>query len=272
MKNYSLNLAKAASSIWDNRTLVASLAKREVMGRYQGSIMGLLWSFFNPAFMLAVYTFFFSIVFKARWPGGGGSNIEFAVIAFAGLIVFNLFTECINRAPALILNNVSFVKKVVFPLELLPVVSVLSSLFHAAISWGVWLVFYFIFFGVPHLAVLLLPLVLAPIVLTVLGFSWLLASLGVYLRDVTQVVSVFTGALMFLSPIFYPVSSMPVGFQKIIQFNPLTPAIESVRNILIYGKGVPLLPYFIEMAISIAVAWLGFAWFQKTRKGFADVL
>lgn len=272
MQNYSLNIAKAVASIWGNRKLIASLARREVMGRYQGSAMGLLWSFFNPVFMLAVYTFFFSVVFKARWPGGSESKTEFAMIAFAGLIVFNLFVECVNRAPTLILSNVNFVKKVVFPLEVLPVVSVVSSLFHATISCGVWLVFYLLFFGMPHPTALLLPLVFTPLVLTVLGISWILASLGVFLRDVTQVVSVFTGALMFLSPIFYPVSSMPADFQYVIQFNPLTPAIESARNLLIYGKGLALVPYCVEMTISVVVAWLGFAWFQRTRKGFADVL
>lgn len=272
MRDFSLSPREVVVSIWGNRSLIASLARRDVTGRYRGSVVGLLWSFFNPVFMLAVYTFFFSVVFKARWAGGSDSKTEFALIAFAGLIIFNLFVECINRAPSLVLGNVNFVKKVVFPLEVLPVVTVVSALFHAAISSAVWLVFYSLFFGVPHVTVVLMPLVFVPLVLTILGLSWILASLGVYLRDVSQVVSIFTGALMFLSPIFYPVSAMPEGFQAVIQFNPLTPAIETARNLLIYGKGLSLIAYCIEVAISIGVAWVGFAWFQKTRKGFADVL
>lgn len=272
MRNFSLHPGELISSIWGNRKLIASLARRDVTGRYRGSVVGLLWSFFNPVFMLAVYTFFFSVVFKARWVGGSDSQTEFALIAFAGLIVFNLFVECINRAPSLVLGNVNFVKKVVFPLEVLPVVALVSALFHAAISCGVWLVFYLIFFGLPHATVVLMPLVFVPLVLTILGVSWVLASLGVYLRDVSQIVSIITGALMFLSPIFYPVSSMPEGFQAVIQFNPLTPAIETARDVLIYGKGIALGSYCLEAIVSLGIAWLGFAWFQKTRKGFADVL
>jgi lipopolysaccharide transport system permease protein len=260
------------ASIWSNRVLIASLVGRDVMGRYQGSAIGLLWSLFNPVFMLMVYTFFFSVVFKARWPGASDSNTEFAMIAFAGLIVFNLFVECINRAPALVLGNVNFVKKVVFPLEVLPVVTMVSALFHTLISFGVWLVFYLVFFGIPHPTVVLLPLILIPLICTILGVSWFLASLGVYLRDVSQVISVITGALMFLSPIFYPVSSMPESFQAVIKLNPLTPAIEEARDLLVYGKGLSATAYLLELAISAGVAWLGFVWFQKTRKGFADVL
>jgi lipopolysaccharide transport system permease protein len=252
--------------------LIGSLARRDVIGRYQGSVAGLLWSFFNPLFMLAVYTFFFSIVFKAKWGSGGGSKTEFAMVAFVGLIVFNFFVECVNRAPALIISNSNFVKKVVFPLDILPFVVIVSALFHATISCSVWLIFHLVFFGLPHSTAFLLPLVFIPLILTTLGVSWIVASLGVYLRDVSQVVSMVTAALMFLSPIFYPVSSTPEEFQLLIQFNPLTPAIEHARDFLVYGKGVPLLPYLFELGLSMMVAWAGFMWFQKTRKGFADVL
>lgn len=246
--------------------------QREVVGRYRGSVMGILWSFFNPLLMLLVYTFVFSVIFKARWSTGSDSKTEFALVLFAGLIVFNLFAECFTRAPNLILSNVNYVKKVVFPLEVLPWVALGSALFHTLVSLVVWLLAYLVLFGVPHATVLLLPLVLLPMALLTVGLTWALASLGVYLRDVSQFVGSLTTILMFLSPIFYPASALPETFRRLLFLNPLTPAIEQVRDVLYWGK-VPnigmLLAYFLGTAF---VAWVGFAWFQKTRKGFADVL
>ncbi|MFM8333413.1 MAG: ABC transporter permease [Candidatus Methylumidiphilus sp.] len=210
------------TSFWRNRNLICTLVKREVIGRYRGSMLGILWSFFNPVLMLAVYTFVFSIVFKARWTGGSESRAEFALVLFAGLLVFNLFSECVNRAPSLILANANFVKKVVFPLEILPLVILGSALFHMSISLAVWLLFFLAFFGIPYMAAMFLPLVLLPLLLMTIGISWILASLGVYLRDVSQIVSVLTSTLMFLSPIFYPLSSLPPQYQSILKLNPLT--------------------------------------------------
>lgn len=234
--------------------------------------MGLLWSFFNPVLMLAVYTFVFSVVFKARWAGGSDSKTEFALILFAGLIVFNLFAECVNRAPGLILSNVNYVKKIIFPLEILPVVTFGSVGFHFLVNFGVWLVFYLIFFGAPHATILLLPLILIPLVLLTLGFSWLLASLGVYLRDIAQIIGVVTTVLMFLSPIFYPISALPTEYQHLMQASPLTFVIEQTRDVMIWGKPIDRNLWLMWMVVSLLLAWLGFAWFQKTRKGFADVL
>ncbi len=272
MRDFSVSPREIAASLWRNRGLAVALTKREVVGRYRGSFMGILWSFFNPVFMLAVYTFVFSVVFKARWSGGSESRTEFALVLFAGMIVFGLFSECINRAPGLILANANYVKKVVFPLEILPFVSLGAAAFHLLVSVGVWLLFYLIFFGVPHLTVLLLPIVLLPLVLFTLGLSWMLASLGVYLRDVGQIVGVFTTALLFLSPIFYPMTALPAEYQTLLHLNPLTPVIEQTRQVLVWGKLPDLGFWAVAMIAGVAVAWLGFAWFQKTRKGFADVL
>lgn len=255
-----------------NRRLIYSLAKREVVGRYRGSTMGLAWSFFNPVLMLAVYTFVFSVVFKARWAGGSESRTEFALVLFAGLLVFNLFSECVNRAPALILSNVNYVKKVIFPLEILPLVALGSAAFHFLISFSVWLLFYLIFFGLPPATMFWLPLILLPLMLLTLGLSWLLASLGVYLRDVSQIIGVLTTMLMFLSPIFYPISALPEEYQAFLQITPLTFVVEQARNAMIWGHNVDWQPWSISIVFASAVAWLGFAWFQKTRKGFADVL
>jgi len=260
------------SSLWSNRELIKASAKREVLGRYRGSVFGLLWSFFNPLLMLAIYTFVFSMVFKSRWDVNSESKTEFSLVLFAGLIIFNLFSECINRAPALILNNPNYVKKVIFPLEILPVVTLLSALFHALISFAVWLLAYMVFFGVPHVTVLYLPLVILPLILFVMGVSWALASLGVFLRDVTQFIGTITTILMFMSPIFYSATTLPETYRRLLFLNPLTPFIEQTRNVLYWGAAPNFAVVSIYTVISAMIAWLGFVWFQKTRKGFADVL
>ncbi|MBB5608033.1 MULTISPECIES: ABC transporter permease [unclassified Janthinobacterium] len=272
MRHFSSSPREMAASLWRNRGLLLVLIQREVIGRYRGSVLGILWSFFNPVFMLTIYTFVFSVVFKARWNAGSDSKTEFALVLFAGLIIFNLFSECINRAPGLIMANANYVKKVVFPLEILPWVSAGSAFFHFIISLGVWLAAYALLFGVPHLTVLLLPLIVLPLMLFIMGLSWMLASLSVYLRDVGQFIGMVTTVLMFLTPIFYPVSSLPEKYRHLLLLNPLTPAVEMTRDILFWGK----LPDFGMLSLyalaTLMVAWLGFAWFQKTRKGFADVL
>lgn len=272
MLNFSLSPREMLATFWRNQDLIKTLIKREVIGRYRGSVLGILWSFFNPVFMLTVYTFVFSVVFKARWNDGGDSKTEFAVILFAGLMVFNLFAECINRAPGLIVSNVNYVKKVVFPLEILPMVSFGAAAFHTAISFGVWLLFFLLFFGLPPITAFLLPIVILPLALLTLGLSWFLASLGVYLRDVGQFIGIATTTLMFLSPIFYPASALPEQYQPILLLNPLTAVIEQVRDILIWGMIPDWLFFGNSLVSSAVVSWLGFAWFQKTRKGFADVL
>ncbi|MDG6400246.1 ABC transporter permease [Pseudomonas quasicaspiana] len=272
MRNFPISPKELISSFWRNRTLIGALVQREVVGRYRGSFMGILWSFFNPVFMLIVYTFVFSVVFKARWSGGSDSKTEFALILFAGLIIFNFFAECFNRGPTLILSNANYVKKVVFPLEILPWITVGSAIFHMLISLVVWLLAYVMLFGVPHLTVLLFPLIILPLLLFIMGLTWALASLGVYLRDVSQFIGILTTVLMFLSPIFYPATALPERYQHLLMLNPLTPAIEYARDVLFFGK----LPDFTILGLytlgSALIAWLGFAWFQKTRKGFADVI
>lgn len=256
-----------------NRDLLKGLIIREVIGRYRGSVMGLLWSFFNPILMLAVYTFVFSYVFEARWSSSSdGSKTEFALVLFAGLMVFNMFAECCNRAPLVITSNVGYVKRVIFPLEILPIISLGSSLFHLAVNFLVWLVFYTVFVGIPPLSSALLPIVVSPLILMTLGFSWIIASLGVYLRDVAQVVGVVTLVLMYLSPIFYPVSMMPEQYRVFMGLSPLTQTVEQARDVMMWGKGLNWSSWCISMLVGVMAAWLGFAWFQKTRRGFADVL
>src|SRR5262245_33617864 len=184
MQNLSIAPHAVIVQIWRHRGLLRTLVKREVLLRYRGSILGLVWSFFNPLLMLGVYTFFFRVILKARWPAASDSKTEFALILFAGLLVFNLFSECVSLAPGVVLSNANYVKKVVFPLEILPLVSLGTALFHTIISTLVWLAFYLVFLGIPPATTILFPLVLFPFVLFLMGLSWLLASIGVYLRDV----------------------------------------------------------------------------------------
>jgi lipopolysaccharide transport system permease protein len=273
MRHFPLSPVEVGMNLWRNRGLIKTLTTREIVGRYRGSVLGMLWSFFNPVFMLVVYTFVFSVVFKARWGSGGSeSKAEFALVLFAGILLFNLFAECINRAPSLIVTNPTYVKKVVFPLEILPWVSFGAALFHTLISLVVWLLFSLVVFGVPPLTAVLFPLVLLPLTLMTMGLSWLLASLGVFLRDVSQVIGILTTALMFLTPIFYPVSALPTSYRPLLYLNPLTFIIDQGRDLLIFGKGMMWGHWALLTLVSALLAWLGFAWFQKTRKGFADVL
>jgi lipopolysaccharide transport system permease protein len=268
------SLTALAASLYRNRQLIMQMIRREVVGRYKGSAMGLAWSFFNPVFMLIVYTFVFSEVFKARWNGIGDdqSKTLFALILFVGMIVLGLFGEVINRAPGLILSNVNYVKKVVFPIEILPVVALGAALFHSLISLGVLLLAFALFNGYLHWTVVLLPLVLLPLVVLITGLAWMLASLGVFLRDVGQTTGIITTVLTFVSPVFYPVTAVPERFRPIIMANPLTFIIEQAREVVILGHGPDWAGLGIYMVAAVLVAWSGFAWFQKTRKGFADVL
>lgn len=260
-------------SIWQHRQLIAQMTTREVVGRYRGSMMGIAWSFFNPVLMLVVYTFVFSVVFKARWGAGGDeSQTNFAIVLFVGMIVHGLFAEIANRAPGLILSNVNYVKKVVFPLEILPVVGLGSALFHTIVSLAVLLAAILLINGGLSWTVILFPLVMLPLLLATLGVAWFLSSLGVFVRDVGQTVGIFTTVLMFVSPVFYPVSALPEKFQIWLMFNPLTFVIEQSRAVMIFGKQPDWTVLGIYVCASFVLAWAGYWWFQKTRKGFADVL
>jgi lipopolysaccharide transport system permease protein len=261
------------NSLWRNRQLIMQMTKREVVGRYKGSVMGLTWSFFNPVFMLTVYTFVFSVVFKSRWGvDGDESKTQFAVVLFVGMIVHGLFAEVLNRAPTLILSNVNYVKKVVFPLETLPVIAMGAALFHSIISLCVLLAAFAIFNSYLHWTAIFVPLVFLPLVILTLGLAWMLASLGVFLRDVGQTIGIITTVMMFLSPVFFPVTALPLELRPWLMANPLTFIIEQAREVLIWGR----LPDWLGLGIytlgACVIAWTGYAWFQKTRKGFADVL
>ncbi|AZO63872.1 MULTISPECIES: ABC transporter permease [unclassified Mesorhizobium] len=257
--------------------LAISLIRREISGRYRGSALGLLWSLLNPLFMLAVYTFVFGVVMKSRWTSpdqqsATHSTGEFAVILFCGLIVFQFFAEVISLAPGLVVANANYVKKIVFPVQILPVVSAGAALFHAAVSLLVLLVFAYTVFGRVPLTAVLAPVVFAPLIVLVLGIAWMLASIGVYFRDMNQIVAPLVTATLFLSPVFFQRTSLPTWLQPWLSLNPLAIPVESFRNVVIFGVQPDWTALGYYSLVAIVVAFLGYQFFQKTRRGFADVL
>jgi len=270
---YSSSPVALLHSIWHHRHLIQQMTWREIIGRYKGSMFGLAWSFFNPLIMLAVYTFVFSTVFKARWGiETTESKTDFALVLFLGLIIHAFFAEVLNRAPTLILSNPNFVKKVVFPLEILTIINLGAASFNALIGVIALLVGFLLLNGVPSWTVVYAPLTLLPLLPLTLGLGWILASLGVYLRDITQITGIITTALLFLAPVFYPVTALPEAYQSFLYINPLTYPIEQSRAVIILGQSPDLIGLIVYTVISMKICLIGFWWFQKTRKGFADVL
>lgn len=272
MRNFPVSPIEMVGSFWRNRSLIFSMVQREVVGRYRGSVMGLAWSFFNPLLMLLIYTFVFAGVFKARWGVvPEESTADFATVLFVGLIVHGLFAECVNRAPGLIISNVNYVKKVIFPLEILPWVSFGSALFHASLSLLVLLLAKLTISHFVPWTALFFPIIMLPLMLATMGFAWFIAGLGVYLRDIGQMTGVFTTVLMFLSPVFYPMTAFG-KYQAILSYNPLAFIIDEGRKVLLFGVAPDITRWLLMMVLGAVIAWAGFAWFQKTRPGFADVL
>ncbi len=256
-----------------HRALIGQLARREIVGRYRGSALGLAWSFFNPLLMLAVYTFLFGIVFRLRWGGpadAGGPGV--ALTLFAGLIVHGLFAECLNRAPGVVLANPSYVKRVVFPLEVLAWVTVTSALFHAAISVVLLLAGLWVVQGSVPLTAAWLPLVLLPLAVLSLGLVWWLSATGVYLRDLGQVTGIVASVLLFLAPILYPMSAIPEAYRGWIRLNPLTFLVEQFRAVTIEGTAPDVAGLAGYTVVAAAFAYAGFWWFQHARRGFADIV
>jgi lipopolysaccharide transport system permease protein len=268
-----LSLASLVRSLLGHHELIVQMTKREVIGRYKGSVMGLMWSFVNPVLLLTMYTLVFSVVFKARWgTSEHESKMQFAVLLFVGMIVHSLFSETLTRAPSLILSHVNYVKKIVFPLEILPVVTMSASVFHAIISLVVLSIAIVFINGYLPWTSIFLPLVLLPLIVLSLGIAWILASLGVFLRDVAQPIGLAMTILLFASPVFYPLTALPEYLRPWLMLNPLTFIIEQARAVLIDGQ-LPYIPgLLLYMLVSLVVAWAGYVWFQKTRKGFANVL
>jgi lipopolysaccharide transport system permease protein len=267
------SLLKLGGILIANRDLVVGLARREIEIRYRGATMGVLWALFNPMIMLGVYTFFFTEVLRSKWQGiEQQSSLDFSLVLFPGLLVFTFFSECVARAPTLILTNQSYVKKIVFPLELLPIINLISAVFHALIGFVIWIVFYLVIKSGLHATVPLVVFPLIPLGFLTLGICWILAALGTYVRDITHIVTGLLAALMFLAPIFYPITALPEKYRAAIMFNPISVAVEQVRALLYHGAMIDWKQWFIYLGVSLVVASIGLWVFQRARAGFADVL
>lgn len=262
------------AGFWRERRLIGQLIRREVLGRYRGSIMGVAWSFLYPLLMLAVYTFVFSVVFEAKWPGmlEGQSKSRFALLLFIGVIAHGLLAEAITKAPALIVGNANYVKKVVFPLETLGWSLVGSAAFHACVSILILLGAKWLLEGWVPITAWWLPVILLPLGFYALGAAWLLASLGVFIRDIAQLTGVFATVLMFLAPVFYPIAALPEEYRGWAYANPLTVAIEQSRAALFANTAPDAAALLSYYALGLAFMVFGYWWFQKSRRGFADVL
>lgn len=267
------SLVPGPFSAWfRHRSLLIELTRREILGRYRGASFGLAWSLLSPFLMLGVYTVAFGYVLKARWPGAGEGTADFALLLFIGLIVHGFFAECMTRAPALVAGNPNLVKKIVFPLEVLPWTLVLSAMFHALANAVVFAVLVLALRGELHATLALLPLVLVPLALVALGVASLVSCLSVFLRDIGQVVGVFSTALLFLSSAIVPVETLPAEYQALFRLNPLTFIIDQAREVAFWGRGPDWRGLGIYALAALAFAYAGHAVFQKTRRGFADVL
>ncbi|VCU69457.1 Teichoic acid translocation permease protein TagG [Pigmentiphaga humi] len=271
MRTVSYGEEGPLASIVAHRKLIAVLSRRDVLSRYQGSLLGLLWAVVTPLLMLVVYTFVFSVIFNAKW-GGVENRYQFALVLFAGLLAFNIFAEVVTRAPSLIVSHANYVTKVVFPVQVLPWVMAMSAVFNFAIGFCVWLAGYFVLVGMPHPQILWLPVLLVPYLLFVIGIAWFVSSIGVFVRDLGQVVSVAVTALLFMTPIFYPIAAIPPAYQRYMYLNPITFVVESLRSVMIDGTAPDWrgFAWFVLFALLVHVA--GFVWFQRIKKGFADVL
>jgi len=255
-----------------NKNIITQFVKRETISRYKGSYLGFMWTILTPLFMLLVYTFVFSEIFKAKWGTGSSNKLEFAVIIFCGLTTFNLFGEVLSRSPFLILSNSNYVKKVVFPLEVFSIVSVGTALVTATINFSLVIIFAGFIFKTLHWTILLLPIMILPLLVFTLGISWLFSSLGVFLRDIGQIITIVVQALSLLSPIFYSVEVIPSQFKWFYNLNPLTYYIENIRGIMLWGKLPSLGEFATEIIISLVVCIIGLVIFRKTKHAFADVL
>lgn len=270
--NYLTSINNLIRTFYRHRILIVEMIKREVFGRYREQFGGLAWSFLNPLIMLGVYAFFFSIVFKARWGGIRETSTDFTLILFVGLIIYGFFSECISRASHLITTNVNFVKKIVFPLEVLPGIAIGTALFHACISFCMLILAQVVLTGYLPWTLIFIPVILFPFLFMTLGFSWFLSAIGVYIRDINQITGFVLPILMFISPIFVPISAFPEHFQLLVYLNPITFVVEELRSIMIFGTLPNWFNLFIYSVISLNIFVLGLNWFQKTRGGFADVL
>ena len=257
-----------------NRHLIVQFVRRDLLGRYRGSYLGVFWSFLNPLLLLAIFTVVFGVIFKGRLLEHRAENpVDFALAMFAGLIVFNFFSECITRAPNLVMLNANYVTKIVFPLEILPVTTVLASLVHAFISlFPLWIGVLLVDHHLPW-TLLVWPVLLVPLCAFNLGIVWLLSALGVFLRDLNEIVIALVQILLYASAIFYPISSDRLGsFYPLVRYNPVAFLVEQSRLLAVYGDPLNVSGYAWTAAGSLVFMLVGYAVFMRVKHAFADVI
>ena len=256
-----------------NFYLICQLGKRQISGRYRGSFLGVLWSFINPLLLLGIYAFVFGFVFQAKFGANlSGNKSDFAIILFTGLIIHQFFAECLSKAPDLVVSNANYVKKIIFPLEILPWSVMFSALFHLMISFIVLLLFYFSVHLSFYWTVIFFPLVLLPLVIITMGISWFLSAVGVFFRDMNQFIGFIVTICLFLSPTFYPVTNIPLPFRYVLYLNPITFIITQVRSVVLDGQIPDWYGLSLYLLVAMVIAILGLSWFQKVRHIFADTI
>ena len=260
------------TALLEHRLLITQFVKRSVLERYRGSFLGVFWSLITPLLMLGVYSFVFTIVFKARWGVETGAKGEFAIILFSGLILHSFFTDILNRAPTIIVENINFVKKVIFPLEVFAPIISFTALFQLLISSIVLVAGIYFVYGAIPVTILYAPIIILPLFVLAIGLAWMLAAIGVYIRDIAQFMGIISTLLLFLSTIFYPASILPPIMQKIIYLNPLSFIVEQLRAVVITGGAPDWYWLGVYSSVSAVIFVLGYVLFQKMRKGFADVI
>ena len=259
--------------LYAHRDLIRQFARRDVASRYKGSYLGMAWSFVTPLLMLCVYAFVFSVVFQSHWGAGlQSSRVDFALILFCGLTTFNVFAETITRAPTLVLSNPSYVKKVVFPLQTLNVSILLSSLVNLGVGLVILLVGWLVIHHTVSSTIWLFPLVLVPLCALSLGLSWIFSSLGVFVRDLAQPVTIFVSVLFFMSGIFFPIEALPANMQPIMRLNPLAGILENARRTLLWSQYPNWKLWGVTTVFALAFMLLGYWWFMRTKHAFADVI
>jgi lipopolysaccharide transport system permease protein len=263
---FSFNIVK---TLLQHRYLLGQLIKRDVLLRYRGAYFGLLWVFLNPLILLGIFSFVLSHIFQARWSVQTGS-IPFVLNLYCGLIAFNILSEAIGRAPTAVRSYPNYVKKIIFPVEILPIVPLGGALIHAFFN-SMILVGALAWTGNLNYSILFFPILLFPLLMFSLGVSWFLAAWGVFIKDMSQIVPVFVQMLMFLSPVFYPVDAVPEFLRPVYVLNPLSSIIEVLRA-SISASVIDWVSWGITLAFSIVVLVLGYAFFQRSRDEFADVL
>lgn len=258
--------------IWHNRDLCLKMAQRDVLARYKGSALGVLWPFMQQLLMLIAYTIVFGYVFKSRWPGLEENPIQLAIVIYSGLVPFNFFSEIVNRSSTIIINNTNYVKRVVFPLEILPVSVVIAALSNYVIGVVILLGAEIVFGNKIdwNIVAMIIPVVF-PLAILALGLGYIISSTCLFIRDVEQVVLFLTSLLLFATPIFYPMSALPESFRWILADSPLAFAVDSIRGIVVYNELPRYGAYFIQLTFSMLVFVFGLVWFERVKKGFADV-